>query len=136
MAFHRAVRRALIAQLKMGGGPTIDGVVVPIYSSPPTNLKPPFVLVGSIVAEEPLSKGEPDSFYNAGVESWVQSNSPDQLDALCDDVSVRLEGVQLTSVIATLSAANLAQEQDSFNPDAPGGPILGRVQTFRLFAQP
>lgn len=130
MSFHRVIRVAIF-ELLSGAG-----VGAPVHSSPPADLRPPVVLIGAIVADEPLTKDDGAGWYSVAVESWVQTASPAILDELTDNVSAALDNVQLVSADAELSAANLVTEQDTFNPDAAITPTLGRVQTFRIFAQP
>ncbi|MGI4876654.1 MAG: tail completion protein gp17 [Janthinobacterium lividum] len=131
MIFHRAVRLAVVARL--GLAPTLGAGV---YSSPPTGTNPPFILVGAITSDEPLTKGGSDAFYSVAVESWVQGQSPTLLDVLSDAVARRLNGAPLADADCQLGAPDFIAETDTWNPDAVGGPTLGRVQTFRIFAQP
>ena len=128
--FHTALRRAFVARLGTDLG-------AKVYSSPPSNVSPPYILVGAIVAEPVETKASPAAFHLVAVESWVQSRSPADLDALTDAVVTRLTASNLTDAEAALSRPILhGTEADTWNPDAAGGPTIGRVQTFRLFAQP
>lgn len=127
--FHRVIRVAVFDLLS-----AVD-FGAPVHSSPPPNLRAPIILIGAIAADEPLTKDDSSGWYSFSVESWVQSASPAELDGMSDGVATALDNVKLESVEAELSDANFISEQDSFNPDSPGGPTLGRVQTFRVFAQ-
>lgn len=130
--YHGAVRRAVYTRLKAAAPLPLNAST---YSSPPANVAPPVVLIGPIVSDEPLSKDSPAAFYTVHIETWVRTTSPADLDLLTDALCVLLDGAALTSATATLSPLQLIGEADTFHPDAPGGAVVARTQTFRLFAQ-
>lgn len=128
--FSRPIRRAVYARLK-------GQIGAPAYSSPPANLDPPYALIGAIAAETAETKTSAAAFYTFAVEAWVQSRSPEDLDTLSDAIAARFDRADLTDAQATLSRPIfVGPPVDTWNPEAPGGPTLGRVLTFRLLAQP
>ena len=129
MNFHTTIRAAVVAWLKAGA---IDKV----YSSPPAEIAPPLVVVGKIVGDEPLCKGDPDAMYSVSVEIWSQSNSMVEGETLSDRVFTRLHELDvLPSAAALLTGVQFSHEDQTYHPDAPGGPVLARPMTFRLLAQ-
>jgi hypothetical protein len=126
--FRAASRAAIFARL--AAAPSLGA---PVHSNPPANLALNHILIGDIIAEASEEKGDPSSWYTAGIEVWSQTFSPAAMEAVADAVVVRMTGAAMTGPGRSFTVAHFVQEQPSAVPAEAGGPLYGRVLTFRFY---
>ncbi len=105
----------------------------PVYSNPPANITLDHILIGDIIAEAPEMKGDPSGWYTASIEVWSQTFSPGAMEAVADAVVERMEGAPLVRVGRSFTTPNFTGETPSAIPAEAGGPLYGRVLSFRFY---
>jgi hypothetical protein len=129
LSIHRAASRAAIAaRLK-----ALPSLGAPVHSNPPANIGLDHILIGDIVAEAPEDKGSASGWYNASIEVWSQTFSPAALEARADAVVARMTAAPLEAPGRSFFRPEYTGEQPSAVPAEAGGPLYGRVLTFRFY---
>lgn len=128
MSIYRAASRAAIAaRLK-----ALPSLGAPVHSNPPTNIALDHILIGDITAEAAEHKDSAGGWYTASIEVWSQTFSPVALEARADAVVARMTGEPLVAPGRNFFRPEYTGEQPSVVPAEAGGPLYGRVLTFRF----
>jgi hypothetical protein len=128
--YRNASRIAIYARLTNGAS-----LGAKVYSNPPTNIAIDHVLIGDIQAERPEDKGEPSGWYSASIETWSQTFSPAALEAVADAVVVRMTATPLALNGRSFTTPEYTGETPASVPAENGGPLYGRVLTFRFYCE-
>jgi hypothetical protein len=131
VTIYRAVSRAAIAaRLK-----ALPSLGAPVHSNPPANIALDHILIGDIAAEASDAKDSPSGWYTASIEVWSQTFSPVALEARADAVVARMTEAPLEAPGRSFFTPDFTGEQPSAVPAEAGGPLYGRVLTFRFYVQ-
>lgn len=131
MTVHRAASRTAI-YARLTGGASIGAKV---YSNPPTNIAIDHILIGDIQAERAEDKDDPGGWYIASIETWSQTFSPAALEAVADAVVTRMTAMPLALNGRAFTTPEYTGETPASVPAEAGGPLYGRILSFRFHAE-
>ena len=126
--YRNASRTAIYARLTSGAS-----LGAKVYSNPPTNITVDHILIGDIAAERPEEKGEAGGWYTASIETWSQTFSPAALESVADAVVERMTAAPLAANGRSFTTPEYTGETPASVPADVGGPLFGRILSFRFY---